>query len=68
MAGMWVDYYGWALALGVGWQGWNNVCILLLCNYSLEWLSLCCTILAVSATGLVCLGFLCRYHYLYLGV
>jgi len=20
-----VDYYGWALALGVGWQGWNNV-------------------------------------------
>ena len=39
----------------------NNVCILLLCNYSLEWLSLCCTILVVSATGLVCLGFLCRY-------
>jgi len=25
MAGMWVDYYEWALALGVGWQGWNNV-------------------------------------------
>jgi len=59
MAGMQVDYYGWAPALGVGWQGWNNVCILLFCNYSLEWLSLCCTILVVSATGLVCLGFLC---------
>jgi len=28
--------YGWALALRVGWQGWNNVCILLLCNYSCE--------------------------------
>jgi ABC-type bacteriocin/lantibiotic exporter with double-glycine peptidase domain len=53
MAGMWVDYYVWALVLGVGWQGWNNVCILLLCNYSLEWFSLCCAILAVSATGLV---------------
>jgi len=39
----------------------NNVCILLLYNYSLEWLSLCCTILVVSATGLVCLGFLYRY-------
>ena len=39
----------------------NNVCILLLCNYSREWLSLCCPILVVSATGLVCLGFLCRY-------
>jgi len=25
MAGMYVDYYGWALALGVGWQGSNNV-------------------------------------------
>ena len=24
----------------MGWQGWKNVCILLLCNYSLEWLSL----------------------------
>ena len=56
-----VDYYGWALTLGVGWQGWNDVCILLFCNYSCEWLSLCCTILAVSATELVCLGFLCRY-------
>jgi len=53
MAGMKVDYYGLALALGVGWQGWNNVCILLLCHYSLEWLSLCCTILVVSAMGLV---------------
>jgi len=38
MVGMWVNYLGWALALGVGWQGWNKVCILLLCNYSLEWL------------------------------
>ena len=37
-------YYGWALALGVGWQGWNKVRILLSCNYSLEWLSLCCSI------------------------
>ena len=24
-------------------------------------LSFCCTVLAVSATGVVCLGFLCRY-------
>ena len=61
MVGMQVDYYGWVLALGVGWQGWNNVSILLLCKYSFEWLSLCCTILAVSATRPVCLGFLCRY-------
>ena len=41
--GVQVDYCGRALALGVGWQGWNNICILLLCNCSLEWLSLCCT-------------------------
>jgi hypothetical protein len=39
MAGIQIDYYGWASALGVGWQGWNNVCILLFCNYSLEWIS-----------------------------
>ena len=25
----------------MGWQGWNNVCILLLCNYSLEGRCLC---------------------------
>jgi len=24
VAGMKVDYYGWALALGVGWQGWKQ--------------------------------------------
>ena len=24
MAGMKVDYCGWALALGVGWQGWKQ--------------------------------------------
>ena len=24
MAGMSVDYYGWALVLGVGWQGWKQ--------------------------------------------
>jgi len=57
VAGMKVDYYGWALVLGVGWQGWKH-CIL---YYSLEWLSLYCTILVVSAMGLVCLDFLCRY-------
>ena len=24
VAGMTVDYYGWALVLGVGWQGWKQ--------------------------------------------
>jgi len=24
VAGMKVDYYGWALVLGVGWQGWKQ--------------------------------------------
>jgi hypothetical protein len=24
MAGMWVDYYGWVVVLGVGWQGWKQ--------------------------------------------
>ena len=24
VAGMEVDYYGWALDLGVGWQGWKQ--------------------------------------------
>ena len=61
MAGMQVDYYGLALALGVGWQDWKKACILLLRNCSLEWHSLCCTILAVSAKGLVFLGFFCRF-------
>ena len=45
------------------WVGRDGAMFVSYCsvNCSLEWLSLCCTILAVSATGLVCLGFFCRY-------
>ena len=38
MAGVQADQYEWAQAQGVGWQGWNNVCILFSCVYSREWL------------------------------
>jgi len=30
VAGMKIDYYGWALVLGVGWQGWKQCLCLIL--------------------------------------
>ena len=30
VAGMKVDYYGWVLVLGVGWQGWKQCLYLIL--------------------------------------
>ena len=48
------------------WDGWVGSGGVLLvscsCVYSSEWLSFCCTIPAVSATGLVCTWkSVCRY-------
>jgi hypothetical protein len=49
--------------LGCGMAAMDNVvsCLGFFRIYTSEWLFLFCTILAVSATGLVCTGFLCRF-------
>ena len=72
VAGMKVDYYGWALVLGVGWQGWNNVSY---CSVTIVFVlfSLCAFLLTVFVlrvllSSYVYLFYLCVFvvTYMYL--